>query len=55
MHFNKFLPFTSLFINNHINILIAVSIYCCFMKYQAKQITLVPYYYTISELKEIRY
>ena len=35
--------------------MIDVCIYWYFIKYQAKQRPLVPYYYNISELKETRY
>ena len=54
MFLNKFLNFARVFINYHsITLLIAVSIYCCFIKYQAKP--LLPCYYTISNLKDTRY
>ena len=39
----------------NIPLLIAVSIYCCFIKHQAKQKPLLPYHYTISKLKVTRY
>ena len=36
-------------------LLIAVSIYCYLIKYQAKQKHLLPCHYTINDLKEIGY
>ena len=38
-----------------IALLIAVSIYCYLIKYEAKQKPLLPCHYTISKLKETRY
>ena len=35
-----------------ISLLIGVSIYCCFMKYQAKQKQLLPYHITNNKLKK---
>ena len=52
-HYNKVLYFTSIFVNYVA--LIAVSIYCFFIKYQAKQKHSLRCYYTINDLKEIGY
>ena len=38
-----------------IELLIAVSIFCYFIKYQAKQKYLLPFHVTNNELKEIMY
>ena len=38
-----------------IDLLIAVSIYCYLIKYQAKQKHLLPFHFANNELKEIMY
>ena len=38
-----------------IPLLIAVSIYCCLIKYQIKQKHLIPFHDTKSELKQVLY
>ena len=43
------------FLSLTIALLIAVSSYCCFVKYQAKQNSLLPQHYAVSKLKEKGY
>ena len=43
------------FLSIIIPLLIAVSIFCCLIKYRAKQKHLLPFHVTNNELKEIMY
>ena len=50
-NFYIFLPFSL----NTIALLVAISIYCCLVKYRAKQKHLLPFHVTNNKLKKIMY